>query len=74
MKRKKQIGGENVTYPNIAAERARRGMTMDQLAQELGVTRKTIYNWQNNGKIPMNKLIKMADIFHCSIDYLVETT
>ena len=47
---------------------------MDQLAQELGVTRKTIYNWQNNGKIPMNKLIKMADIFHCSIDYLVETT
>lgn len=63
-----------MTYPNIAAERARRGMTMDQLAQELGVTRKTIYNWQNNGKIPMNKLIKMADIFHCSIDYLVETT
>lgn len=60
-------------YPNIAAERARSGMTMDQLAETLGVTRKTIYNWQNAGKIPMSALVKMADLWHCSIDYLVQT-
>lgn len=32
-------------YPNINAERSRKGMTIADLANALGVTRKTIYNW-----------------------------
>lgn len=60
-------------YPNITAERAKRKMSQDKLAKELGVTRKTIYNWENSGRIPQKKLIKMAEIFDCSIDYLLNT-
>ena len=54
-------GGDNLFYPNIAAERAKRKMSIDDLAKRVGVTRKTIY------------LEKMADIFGCSIDYLLVT-
>ena len=39
-------------YPNIHAERGRRGMTMEALARSLGVTRKTLYNWMARGKVP----------------------
>lgn len=58
-------------YPNIDAERARRNMSLDTLAQILGVTRKTIYNWISAGHIPQSSLEKMADLFDCSIDYLL---
>ena len=58
-------------YPNIAAERAKRQMSLDALAKELGVTRKTIYNWENKGEIPSPALMKMADLFGCSVDYLL---
>ena len=59
-------------YPNIAAERAKRKMSVDALAAELGVTRKTVYNWENSGRIPQSAVEKMADMFKCSIDYLLE--
>lgn len=59
-------------YPNIAAERAKRQMSLDALAKTLGVTRKTIYNWENKGKIPAPALERMADLFGVSIDYLLE--
>ena len=58
-------------YPNINAERARDGMTLAQLAAALGVTRKTIYNWISKGDIPQGKLVQMAVLFDCSIDYLL---
>ena len=37
----------------------------------LGVTRKTVFNWMTSGNIPLGKLIDMADLFGCSIDYLL---
>lgn len=61
-------------YPNIAAERARRKLTVDDLAKECGVTRKTFYNWELHGNIPLKALITLADLFHCTIDYLAEVT
>lgn len=60
-------------YPNIAAERARRGWSNADLAEKLGVSRKTIYNWENAGRIPAAALDKMADIFGVSVDYLLTT-
>lgn len=59
-------------FPNIAAERARRRMSVDEFAEKLGVTRRTIYNWETQGKIPMDAMAKMADLFNCTIDYLAE--
>lgn len=46
-------------------------MSLESLAQSLGVTRKTIYNWISAGHIPQSYLEKMADLFNCSIDYLL---
>ena len=60
-------------YPNIEAERARSGLTVSELVAELGVkSRKTYYNWVAKGKIPKDKLLLMADLFSCSVDYLLE--
>lgn len=61
-----------MSYPNINAERSRAGMTVEDLAKHLGVTRKTVYNWMAHGGIPQSKLVMMSDLFHCSIDYLLE--
>lgn len=61
----------NLMYPNIDAERARHGMTRDDLAGSLGVSRKTLYNWTHAGNIPQGKLAAMADLFGCSTDYLL---
>lgn len=58
-------------YPNIEAERARKGQSAEELAKSLGVSRKTLYNWINSGNIPATALIKMADLFGCTIDYLL---
>lgn len=58
-------------YPNIEAERARRGMSREALARLLNVDRKTLYNWLRSGDIPQSKLEAMADIFQCSTDYLL---
>lgn len=58
-------------YPNIDAERARKGMTKEALAERLGISRKTLYNWVSNGEIPQSALENMADIFGCTVDYLL---
>lgn len=42
-------------YPNIDAERARKGMSVENLTAKLGVTRRTYYNWLEKGKIPQSK-------------------
>ena len=60
-----------MTYPNIAAERARKGITQEQLAKELRVCRKTLWNWEHNGNIPMNKVEAMAKLFGVTSDYLL---
>lgn len=60
-----------MSYPNIAAERARRGMSREDLAREIGVTRKTIYNWERAGRIPQSALEKMSKLFDCTTDYLL---
>lgn len=44
---------------------------MEQLAKEIKTTRGTIGNFQNK-KPSLDMLIKLADYFDVSIDYLVE--
>lgn len=61
-------------YMNIKAECVRAKMSIDKLAKFLGVGRKTLYNWQTKGSIPATALIKMADKFGCTVDYLLGRT
>lgn len=59
-------------YPNIEAERVRAGMSQDELIEALGYKeRKSYYNWLANGNIPTSVLIRMSEIFDCSVDYLL---
>ena len=60
-------------YPNIEAERARKGLTKEELAEILGVDRKTLRKWVNNGNIPPKQLCKMAELFGVTTDYLLMT-
>lgn len=57
-------------YPNIDAERARAGMSQEQLAERLGVTRKTLWNWEASG-IPADKLELMSKLFEVTPEYLL---
>ena len=61
-------------YINIEAERARLKLSLDELSGKIGVERKTLYAWQRNGKIPATALIKLSEVFNCSVDYLLGLT
>ena len=59
-------------FPNIEAERGRRGLTREEFVKPIGITTKTYGNWQNSKTdIPCSKLILMARMFNCSVDYLL---
>lgn len=52
--------------------RISRGLTQEDLAEKLGVSKRyVIYMEQGDKKIPVDRLIQMADIFGCSLDELV---
>lgn len=57
---------------NIASERKRLGITQSELAERVGVNAKTVSNWERHAnKMPADKIAELADIFNCSIDYLL---
>lgn len=58
-------------YENIEIERLKKGMSLQELADALKVSRGAIYSWLKNGDIPATKLIEMAKMFGCSTDYLL---
>lgn len=59
-------------FPNIDAERSRKGWSRVQLAKELGVSYGTVKNWMaGRSEIPCSKLIKMSELFSCRTDYLL---
>lgn len=64
----------NYRYPNIEAERVRLNLSQEKLVNELGIERKTYYNWLRKGNIPVCFLSKLADRFDCSVDYLLGRT
>lgn len=61
-------------YPNIEAERARLGISKQELARLLNVSRKTYYNWITKGRIPEKKICQMAELFSTTVDYLLNNT
>jgi DNA-binding XRE family transcriptional regulator len=58
------------TFPNIEAERARAGMTLDEFTNAIGVCRKTYHNWRNSGSIPNSKAIEIAKLFSVPVEYI----
>lgn len=53
--------------------RRKKGMTQQELADELGVTNKAVSNWETGETFPETKqLIPLADIFGVSVDDLLQ--
>lgn len=47
--------------------------TQEQLADLLGVSRQAISKWESNVTYPeTDKLIRISELFHCSLDYLLK--
>lgn len=62
-------------FPNIEAELARFSLTRDEAAAFLGVSRRTFTSWmKGRGEIPASALVKMAEKWNCSVDYLLGRT
>ena len=59
---------------NIEAERGWVQMSKEGLSRALGITSRTYWNYIAGGPIPSDKLVKMADIFGCTTDYLLGRT
>ena len=52
--------------------RKSRELNQVQLAEKLGVKKQSISNWENDNIMPsVDMLIKIADFFHVSTDYLL---
>lgn len=58
-------------FNNIRAECARRRMSLSEMTEIIGVERKTFYNWESKGDLPVSVLSKIADALNVSTDKLL---
>ena len=57
---------------NICRLRTERGLSQGDLADALGVSRQSIYNWEADSALPeVDKLIALSRLFGVSTDYLL---
>ena len=55
----------------LAAARVNAGMTQQEAADKVGVTKQTIYNMENNrNNIQLPTLLKLCEIYNISLDNL----
>lgn len=53
--------------------RRREGLSQEQLADRLGVTRQSVSKWESGTAVPeLTKLVALSDLFSVSVDYLVK--
>ncbi len=57
---------------NLQFYRAREGMTQEELAERLAVSRQSVSKWESNTSFPeMEKLMILCSLFHTDLDTLV---
>ena len=57
---------------NISKIRKELGYTQEKVAEKLNIAKNTLSQWENGKRKPDYEiLIKLADFFNCSIDYLI---
>ncbi len=70
-KRERRI--DMTTGEKISEGRKKLGLTQQQFADELGVTRQAVSRWESDFAFPeTDKLIKMSEMFGCTTDYLLK--
>ncbi|NLK94205.1 MAG: helix-turn-helix transcriptional regulator [Clostridiales bacterium] len=59
----------------ISKLRKENNYTQEQLAEILGISRQAISKWESDVTYPeTDKLLRMSDLFNCSLDYLLKNT
>lgn len=58
-------------FNNIRAECARKHITLVELTSQLGIERRTFYNWETKGDLPLSALSKIADVLGISTDKIL---
>ncbi len=57
----------------IRQRRAAAGLSQEELAERIYVTRQTLSNWETGKTYPdLNSLLRLGDVFHVSLDELVK--
>lgn len=57
---------------NLQKLRKERGISQEQLAEQLGVTRQSVSKWESGNSYPeMDKLVAICGIFNCELDSLI---
>lgn len=57
---------------NFQKLRKERGISQEQLAEQLGVTRQSVSKWESGASYPeMDKIVAICNIFHCDMDVLI---
>jgi transcriptional regulator with XRE-family HTH domain len=58
---------------NIRTLRERRGLTQEQIASSLSISRTAVYKWESGDSLPSaKKLPQLAKLLHCTIDELLK--
>lgn len=57
---------------NLQKLRKEKGISQEQLAEQLGVTRQSVSKWESGSSYPeMDKLVTICQIFNCDLDSLI---
>lgn len=57
---------------NLQKLRKEQGISQEQLAEKLGVTRQSVSKWESGSSYPeMDKIVTLCKIFHCDLDVLI---
>lgn len=57
---------------NIKTLRLQRNLSQVDFANQMGVTKQCVSNWENDNVLPsIEMLVRIADFFHVSTDYLL---
>ena len=60
------------TPEKIQELRKAQGMTQEQLAEQLNVSRQSVSKWESGQAMPeADKLMAISDLFHVTVDYLL---
>lgn len=64
--------GADMTQITLRAARVNAGLTLKEVAKKLGVTERTVGNWEKGStSIPAKELIALCTIYAISIDAIV---
>lgn len=55
----------------LKSERVNAGLSQEELAEKLGITRQTVARWEQGEDMPSQKVKDMTSLFMCSADYLL---